>query len=149
MSRQWFVYARVAIPVLLCVAGIVTLATRARATGVVSKADLQGPWQIALVSGGGGCGVGTALVNLTLNASGSSSNAVMVGHTAGCGDSTLTGQSFTITSLNSNGSGTAGLSCGAGCGFTFAIQVAPDRSTFNLVDITDPGNFLGGMAVHQ
>jgi hypothetical protein len=51
--------------------------------------------------------------------------------------------------MTSNGSGTAGLTCGAGCGFPFSIPVAPDRSTFNLVDITDANNFLEGAAVHQ
>jgi hypothetical protein len=51
--------------------------------------------------------------------------------------------------LDSNGSGTAGLTCGAGCGFTFQIQVAPDRTVFNLVDVTDPNNFLEGVAIHQ
>jgi hypothetical protein len=58
-------------------------------------------------------------------------------------------QTFNIISLNSNGSGTAGLTCGTGCGWTFAIQVAPDRSSFNMVDVTDPGNFLEGTAIHQ
>jgi hypothetical protein len=66
-----------------------------------------------------------------------------------CGDNTLTGQTFTITALDSHGSGTAGLSCGPGCGFTFAIQVAPNREVFNLVDVTDPRNFWEGTAIHQ
>jgi len=70
-------------------------------------------------------------------------------HTAGCGDSTATNLPITITSLASNGSGTANLSCGSGCGFNFHIQVSADRSTFNLVDVSDPGNFLEGTAIHQ
>ena len=147
--RQLKVRAGIAIPVMLCLIGITTVAKRAKATGTITKADLSGPWQVALVSGGGGCGVGTTLVNFTLNSAGSSSNAVLAGHTAGCGDTSLTGQTFTILSLNTNGSGTAGLSCGPGCGFAFAIQVSADRSTFNLVDVTDPGQFLGGEAIHQ
>ena len=84
-----------------------------------------------------------------LNSAGVSNAATNKGHTAGCGDSVTTGNTFTITSLTANGTGTAGLTCGTGCGWTFAIQVAPDRSTFNLVDLTDPNNFLEGVAVHQ
>jgi hypothetical protein len=50
-----------------------------------------------------------------------------------------------------NGSGTANLSCGTGCGWDFNIQMAPDRSTFSLVDVSaaNPGNDLAGVAVHQ
>jgi len=36
-----------------------------------------------------------------------------------------------------------------GTGMGTAIQVAPDRSSFNMVDVTDPGNFLEGTAIHQ
>src|SRR5262245_49090886 len=47
--------------------------------------------------------------------------------------------------MNSNGSGTANLVCGTGCGFNFNIQVAPDRSIFNLVGSPPlAGNLLGG-----
>jgi hypothetical protein len=40
----------------------------------------------------------------------------------GGGDTTTTGNTFTITSMMSHGSGTAGLTGGAGCGFTCSIQ---------------------------
>ena len=49
-----------------------------------------------------------------------------------------------VNSVNASGACTAGLSCGSGCGVTFAIQVAPDRVSFNLVDVTDPGQFIAG-----
>jgi hypothetical protein len=114
----------------------------------IVKANLAGAWQVALY-GQGGCGVGSTLVTFTLNASGVANNAAETGHTAGCGDTHTTGNTFTIQSLNANGSGTAGLSCGVSCGFTFKIQVAPDRSTFNLVDVSDPNNFQIGTAIHQ
>jgi hypothetical protein len=140
--------ARATLLAVLSLAVIVTLPTLSSATGNVVKADLVGTWQVALY-GQGGCGVGTTVVNFTLNASGSATNATEKSHSVGCGDTTSTGNTFTIQTLNSNGSGTAGLSCGTGCGFTFSIQVSPDRSTFNLVDITDPNNFLMGVAVHQ
>ena len=87
----------------------------------------------------------------TLNGSGSSSNATGTYHTAGCGDGTSSGNTFTIQSLNANGSGTAGLTCGSGCGWLLSIQVAPDRSTFNVVDVSplNGGNYIEGVAIHQ
>lgn len=55
------------------------------------------------------------------------------------------------STLAANGSGTAGLTLGVGCGWNFNIQVSPDRSTFNLVDVSsaNPGNFIAGKAVHR
>jgi hypothetical protein len=140
---------RLAIPVALCLIAELALVNRSSATiGNITKSDLAGLWQVTLY-GQTGCGVGTSQVNFTLNSAGGSNAATNKGHTVGCGDSVTTGNTFTITSLTANGSGTASLTCGSGCGWTFAIQVAPDRSTFNLVDLTDPNNFLEGVAVHQ
>ena len=116
--------------------------------GKIVTANLSGKWQMAIY-GQGGCGVGSVLVTFTLNAKGLATNATETAHNAGCGDSTSTGNTFSIQSLNANGSGTAGLSCGTGCGFTFDIQASPDRSTFNVVDVTDGGNFLVGTAIHE
>lgn len=75
---------------------------------------------------------------------------VSVAH-LGCGDGTTTGVTFTINTLNTNGSGTANLTCGVGCGWNFDIQVSPDRAMFNLVDVSsaNPGNYLEGVAIHQ
>ena len=104
--------------------------------GNVSKSDLAGAWQ-GVFFGDTGCGTSTEVFDFTPNANGSgTANATY--HTAGCGDGTALGLPITITSLNANGSGTANLSCGTGCGFNFSIQVSPDRSTFNLVDVSDP-----------
>lgn len=116
--------------------------------GTISKADLSGPWA-ATMTGDTGCGVTTVYFTFTLNTSGSGSGTA-VNHTSGCGDSTST-NTFTITSLNANGSGTANYGCGTSCGFNLNIQVAPDRSVFNLVDVStaNPGNYLEGTAVHQ
>jgi hypothetical protein len=118
--------------------------------GKIVAANLLGKWQVAIY-GQGGCGIGSTLVTFTLNASGVATNATSTSHTAGCGDTTTTGNTFTVSALNPNGSGTAGLTCGTGCGFTFGIQASPDRSTFSLVDVsaTNPGNFLIGTAIHQ
>jgi hypothetical protein len=134
---------------VLCLVTIFSTAQLSSATGTITKSDLTGPWQITLIHGLSGCGVATDLVDVTLNSSGSGT-ATVKSHTQGCGDST-TSQTFTIISLSSNGSGTASLSCGTGCGFGFNIQVAPDRSMFNLVDVdpTNPGNFVEGVAIHQ
>jgi len=89
------------------------------------------------------------LVTFT-NTSGAATNATESSHNAGFGNTKTTGNTFNIQSLNSDGSG-VGLSCGTGCGFTFTIQVSPDRATFNVVDISnlDPGNYLVGEAGHQ
>jgi len=98
-----------------------------------------------------GCGFGTTLYTFTLNASGSSSNVTGTYHTAGCGDGTSSGNTFTIQSLNADGSGTANLTCGSGCGWNLNIQVSPDRSKFNVIDVSsaNPGNYIEGVAIHQ
>jgi hypothetical protein len=116
----------------------------------VTKTNLTGKWQLALY-GNTGCGVGSSLVTFTLNAAGVATNASNTGHTAGCGDAVSTLNNFTVSTLNANGSGVAGLSCGPSCGWTFNIQVSPDRSTFNVVDVSpaNPSNFLIGTAIHQ
>ncbi len=58
---------------------------------------------------------------------------------------------FTIQSLSANGSGTAFLSCGTGCGWNLNIQVAHNGQMFNMVDVTtgNPGNFVEGSAIRQ
>jgi hypothetical protein len=145
-TRKWI---RLGLPIALCLLGAFAMVKRSSASvGNISKGDLAGSWQVTLY-GQGGCGVGTSLVTFTLNGTGVATNATNKSHSVGCGDVTTTGNTFTITSLSSTGSGTAGLTCGTGCGFTFSIQVSPDRSSFNLVDITDPNNFVEGSAVHQ
>jgi hypothetical protein len=136
---------------LLSAAAVVSLAqvSPSNATGTVNKEDLSGPWAITLI-GDTGCGSATMLATGTLDITGKGT-VTLHGHSAGCGNSTST-EKFAITSLNANGSGTASLSCNNdnGCGWQFTIQVAPDRSVFNLVDITDGGNNrLQGVAVHQ
>jgi hypothetical protein len=75
----------------------------------------------------------------------------MLSHTSGCGDIKSTGVPFVIQSLNANGSGTANLSCGSGCGWEFNIQVNHDSTIFNLVDVdpNNPGNYFEGTAIRQ
>jgi hypothetical protein len=116
--------------------------------GNIATSDLTGSWQLTLYYQNG-CGIGTTVANFTLNSSGQASNVSETYHTVGCGTESVSGYTFNIASLNANGYGTAGLSCGADCGFNFDIQVSPDRSTIGLVDVSDPGNFLAGVAVNN
>jgi hypothetical protein len=140
---------RLVLLAVLALVTVVAVVNLSRASiGTVTKADLSGSWQAALV-GSSGCGTGSMLVNFTLNSAGMGT-ATIVGHSSGCGDGTNTGVPIVIQTLSSNGSGTANLSCGTGCGWNFHIQVSPDRSTFNMVDTFDPiPNFWAGTAVHQ
>ncbi|MBV9103233.1 MAG: hypothetical protein JO060_06555 [Candidatus Eremiobacteraeota bacterium] len=112
----------------------------------ITVSQLAGPWAVSL-TGDTGCGITTAYFTVTLNSSGSGT-ANEVQHTSACGD--LTGSApFAIVSLNANGSGTAHLSCGSGCGWDFNIQVSRNRQEFNLVDVTNPGNYFEGIAIRQ
>lgn len=73
-------------------------------------------------------------------------------NTSGCIDGGVTtDQTFTIDSLSSNGSGTAGLSCGSGCGWVFRIQVAPNHQIANLTDVdtANPYNTPTGTMIRQ
>jgi hypothetical protein len=147
--------ARILFLAVLCIATIVSVVKLSRASiGTITKADLSGNWQMTLI-GNTGCGLSSYVVTFTLNSSGTATNAAETGHfTTGspCTDGSVTsGQTFTISSLSSSGSGVANLSCGASCGWNFDIQVAPDRSVFNVVDVStaNPNNLLEGTAIHQ
>lgn len=140
---------------LLALAGVAWLTTLKAADlddrndAAITIRSLAGPWQMTLF-GVGGCGTGTSVVNFTLNDCGLGST-VVKGHTSGCGDPSSSGNPFVIQSLNPDGSGTANLSCGPGCGWNLIIQVAKNRQIFNVVDV-DPlngGNYLEGTAIHQ
>ena len=133
----------------LCLVAVITIVTVSRASiGTISKSDLSGPWLITF-GGNTGCGLSSYVATATLNTSGTGP-ATITSH-GQCGNGVTASQTFTIISLNSNGSGTAGLTCGTGCGWTFTLQVSPDRSIMNLADVAtaNPNNFLVGSAVHQ
>lgn len=135
--------------IFLLVASFLLIKPSAASIGTITTSNLSGPWQMTL-TGNTGCGLVSMLVNVTLNTKGVGTNAVIKTH-GQCGDSVVSGQTFQVLTMNGNGSGTANLSCGAGCGWNFDIQVSPDRSIFNLVDVdpANPGNYIGGMAIHQ
>lgn len=126
--------------------GVTQVATAG--VGTINKGDLSGTWQLTL-NGKTGCGNSAMLAVITLNGSGVGT-ADLTTH-GDCGDSTVAGVPFTITSLNGYGTGVANLSCGPGCGWNLSIQVSPDRATFNAVDIdpSNPGNFISGVAIHR
>lgn len=136
--------------VLALIATILLARPSKASVGNISKSDLAGNWQMTTI-GQTGCGFGTTLYNFTVNGSGTSSNVSSVSHSAGCGDRTGSGDLFTVQTLSANGSGTANLTCGSGCGWNLTIQVAADRSTFNVIDVSpaNPNNFIEGVAVHQ
>lgn len=141
-------FARVAFLATLCLVAVFTIANASRASiGSINKGDLNGAWQITL-TGNTGCGLSSMLVNATLT---NGTGPATIQTHGQCGDSTVTGQTFTINSITANGSASGGLSCGTGCGWALKIQVSPDRSTMNLADVdpTNPNNFIAGMGVHQ
>jgi hypothetical protein len=143
--------ARFAISAMLCL--VTVSAATAQTPGsvdAIAVSKLNGSWQ-ATLSGSGGCALGTFLITFTLaNGSGP---ATLISHSQGtnpgCGNVTVTGQTFAILSLDSNGSGTASVGCGSGCGFNLSIQVMQDGLIFNMVDVTDGGNFWEGTAIKQ
>lgn len=141
--------ARLAFLVALMVVTLVSTVIPAAAEIVkpqVTVAQLAGSWQATIV-GEGGCGFGTKLVTFTLNSSGLATDATWSYHNTGCGDNEFTGQTFEILTLNSAGTGTAQLGIGGGVVLTFSIQVAPNHQVFNMVDITDSGNYEEGTAI--
>ena len=118
-----------------------------RAQAATSLSHLAGPWAATIV-GSTGCGLTTIYATFTLDQNGQGS-ATETFHTAGCGDSTTTAP-ISFSSLSSNGSGAANLSCGQGCGWALNVQVAPGNKVFNLVDVSpgNPENYIEGTAIH-
>jgi hypothetical protein len=120
-----------------------------RAPGV-SVSALAGSWAISL-GGNTGCGLATMYATVDLDATGKGS-AQIRGSSTGCPPSFDPAEPFQITSLNPDGSGTAGLACGPGCGWVFTIQV-PEGATnlFTLVDVApeNPNNVLVGTAARK
>jgi len=143
--------ALVALLLLITTVSAVTPSAAAdQKAAAITLAGLKGSWTAAIV-GNTGCGLGTMYVTFTLDAFGhGSGTATIVGH-AQCGDSTASGLDFNINSLNNNGSGTANLSCGVGCGWDLNIQVAKNSQVFNLVDVSpaNPNNYIAGTAIRH
>lgn len=145
--RQPARFALSSVLMLVVLTSLVTFGTAAevKTKPPITIAQLKGPWQVAVV-GNTGCGISSLLYNGTLDGQGKSSGTLTFN--SGCGLST-TAETFDILSLKSDGSGTAGLTCGSGCGWVFNIQVSPNRQVMNMVDVTDANNWLAGSAVKQ
>lgn len=131
-----------------------SLVKRTKASDFPGKYVLVGSWQATLI-GNTGCGLSTSLVTFTLDESGVATNATNTGHFligSPCADGSVsTGNTFQILTLNSDGSGTANLSCGVACGWNFHIQVDPSLHIFNIVDVdpANPNNLLQGVAIKK
>jgi hypothetical protein len=119
-------------------------ATKVNFKGNLTVADLAGAWQITWV-GNTGCGPNSLGYNVYINPNGEG-NAPLYSN-SGCGIDLSSYQYFTITSLQTYGAGTATLSCGDGCGWTFNIQVSPNGKDMTLADVSDLNNYLAGTAV--
>lgn len=112
--------------------------------------DLAGSWAIS-IGGNTGCGISSMYVTVELDASGRGT-AHIRGSSTGCPPGENPGQSFQILSLNADGSGTAGLSCGPACGWLFTIQVPQGNTNlFTVVDVApeNPNNVLVGTAARK
>lgn len=110
---------------------------------------MQGKWTAALV-GNTGCGTESVLATFTLDANGiGAGTAAVRTHSTGCADKLVKRQDFSIDSLDANGSGTAHLTCGAGCGWAFNIQVAETGKIFILANVVNFQNTPTGTAIHQ
>ncbi len=140
---------------LVAIASIVPLSTAAGQTAPTQTAQqrviagLAGTW-VATLHGNTGCGSESILVTFKLDALGKGDGtATLVQHTSGCGNVKKTGENFNITLLKPGGRGTAGLSCGNGCGWTFNIIVSRDHEVMSLVDVSDPSNLVEGTAIKQ
>jgi len=145
---------RFALPAVFALATAVSLAPIKVSADVSPKellAQMEGEWT-AVLEGNTGCGQTSMLVTFKLDAAGNGAGtANIVGHSTGCADSNTTGDDFVIHTLNADGTGKAGLTCGAGCGWTFSIQVASTGKLFVLTDVepTNPKNTVTGTAVHK
>lgn len=112
--------------------------------------ELAGSWTISL-GGNTGCGLSAMYVTVDLDAAGSGM-ATIQGSSTGCAPNVAPSQPFKIMSLNPDGSGTAGLACGPGCGWSFTIQVPKgSNNLFTLVDVApeNPNNVLVGTAARK
>ena len=89
----------------------------------------------------------TELVNFTLNSSGNSTSGTWTSNTVDGGSASVP-LTFAITSLNSDGSGTATAEAGTGV-FNYNIQVNSTSNVFNIVEVTDANNYEAGVAIKQ
>ena len=131
---------------LVALAVVTVMAVAAPTASAVTVASLTGSWQ-GTIMGQGGCGLGSKLINFTLDSGGFSTSGSWNANTVSCGvvSEPLT---FTITSLGANGAGSATMTAG-GLVLHLDIQVNPASNVLTLVDISDAGNYEEGTAIKQ
>lgn len=129
----------------LAVLGSNVVAPAAQAAPIIK---LWGKWT-AVLSGNTGCGITSMYVTFSLNNLGTGP-ATRTMHSTGCADST-TVDTMTIFTLDNTGQGTAGLTCGAGCGWSLRIQVSSDYDQIIMTDVdpANPNNTPTGIAIRQ
>jgi hypothetical protein len=144
-------FKALALSALFVAAGAQALpANAATLQPAITLPTLQGSWAATLI-GETGCGWTTMYVTFTLDAAGHSLSTI---HThSGCGTSvSAPNLQFNIQSLNADGSGTASLYCSTNisqCGWNMIIQVSPDLQAFNMVDVSNPNNYVEGTAIRR
>jgi hypothetical protein len=136
-----------ALLVALTVVAVMAMASPFAAAEDITVAKLAGSWQATVIGEGPGCGFGSKLLTFTLNSSGDSTSGTWHYSTVSCGQDSEPAV-FNITSLDSDGSGTADLTVG-GNTYTYTIQVNSSVNVFNLVDITDASQYEEGSAIKQ
>jgi hypothetical protein len=135
---------------LLAVAAIAVpfaMAADKNAAPPITVAQLAGPWFVEF-SSYAACGNGTHLLIFTLNSTGTADDFADTYNTTGCGQGQHHSQTFTIETLNSDGTGTATFS-NNGTPLTFKIQVNTAVNLISLVDVTNADQIWSGAAVKQ
>jgi hypothetical protein len=141
---------------LLLAVALITLAAVAIPSATAADKDAPPPITIASLAGSweveffttANCGNGTHLWIFTLNSSGVSDDFADTYNTSSCGQGQNHDETFTIETLNVDGTGTAKYSNGT-LPLTFNIQVNTATNVFSLVDITDKGQYWSGTAIKQ
>jgi hypothetical protein len=135
---------------LMLITVIATVAISASAGAsrrTITIADLAGSWTVSYFSNGA-CGNGTHIQIFTLASSGVSSPFADTYNTSACSQGENHDQTFTVDSVNADGTGTATYS-NNGTPLTFNIQLNPTKNVFSVVDVTDAGSYWFGTAVRQ
>jgi hypothetical protein len=137
----------VALIAVAAIAAPMATAAEKNAPPPVTIAQLAGSWKAA-INTNADCGAGVHVLVFTLDDKGSATDVADTFNTTECGQGEHTDQTFTITSLSSDGSGTATYS-NAGLPLNLTIQVNPAGNVFILADTKDAGQYWAGTAVKQ
>jgi len=145
-QRGWLALL-VALTLVTLLSAAIPASAQGRPKPAVTMASLAGSWKTTIV-GQGSCGIGSELLVFTLNSSGEATDVQYTAHTVNCGEQSFTDQTFTVTSLSSDGSGTAEVDIN-GAVRHFTIQVSPNHQVFSMVDLTDTGHYQAATGILQ